>query len=62
MTSESGRNGVASNKEGCSSARCTHIEFDLKDYPVIFFRNMKELKDLLEKRLRGLADARSKLA
>jgi hypothetical protein len=33
----------------------SHIEFDLKDYPVIFFRNMTELKDLLEKRLRGLS-------
>lgn len=33
----------------------TKLEFDLKDYPVIFFRSMKELKDLLEKRLRGLA-------
>jgi hypothetical protein len=31
------------------------IEFDLKDYPVIFFRNMKELKESLEKRLRGLS-------
>jgi hypothetical protein len=27
----------------------TQIEFDLKDYPVIFFKNMKELKDSLEK-------------
>lgn len=36
----------------------TKIEFDLKDYPVIFFRNMKELKDLLEKRLKGLAEKR----
>jgi hypothetical protein len=36
----------------------TKLEFDLKDYPVIFFRNMKELKDNLEKRLRGLAEAR----
>ncbi len=34
----------------------THLEFDLKDYPVIFFRGMKELKDNLEKRLRGLAE------
>jgi hypothetical protein len=37
----------------------TNLEFDLKDYPIIFFRNMKELKDGLEKRLRGLADSRS---
>ena len=36
----------------------TKLEFDLKDYPVIFFKGMKELKDSLEKRLRGLADAR----
>lgn len=32
------------------------IEFDLKDYPVIFFKNMKQLKDRLEERLRGLAN------
>lgn len=32
----------------------TPIEFDLKDYPIIFFKNMTQLKDLLEKRLRGL--------
>lgn len=31
----------------------TILEFDLKDYPVIFYRNMKELKDRLEKRLRS---------
>jgi len=36
----------------------THLEFDLKDYPVIFFENMRALKDGLEKRLRGLAEAR----
>ena len=34
----------------------TPLEFDLKDYPVIFFRNMKQLKDALERRIRGLAD------
>ena len=33
----------------------TNLEFDLKDYPVIFFRNMKQLKEKLEKRLRGLS-------
>ena len=33
----------------------TSLEFDLKDYPIIFFRNMKELKDRLEGRLRGIA-------
>ena len=32
----------------------TPLEFDLKDYPVIFFENMKQLKDKLEHRLRGL--------
>ncbi len=31
------------------------LDFDVKDYPVIFFKNMKQLKDSLEKRLRGLA-------
>ncbi|HSL51380.1 MAG TPA: hypothetical protein VK878_20090 [Candidatus Deferrimicrobiaceae bacterium] len=38
----------------------TKLEFDLKDYPVIFFKGMKELKDALEKRLRGLAEARKR--
>lgn len=37
----------------------TELGFDLKDYPVIFFKSMKELKDSLEKRLRGLAAARA---
>ena len=32
----------------------TKIEFDLKDYPVLFFRNLKELKDAIEKRINGL--------
>lgn len=36
----------------------TKLEFDLKDYPVIFFKNMKQLKDLLEKRIRGLSQVR----
>lgn len=36
----------------------TALEFDLKDYPVIFFRGMKELMDSLEARLRALAKAR----
>jgi hypothetical protein len=42
----------------------TSIEFDLKDYPVMFFRNMRELREGLKKRLaapagsgRGGADA-----
>ena len=34
----------------------TKLEFDIKDYPVIFFKNMKQLKDSLEKRLRRLAE------
>lgn len=38
----------------------TKIEFDLKDYPIIFFKNMKELKDSLEKRIRGLAENHGK--
>lgn len=33
----------------------TSLEFDLKDYPVIFFNGMRELKDNLEERLRGIA-------
>jgi hypothetical protein len=33
----------------------TKLEFDLKDYPVIFFNGMRELKDGLERRLRGIA-------
>lgn len=32
----------------------TKLEFDLKDYPVIFYKNLKELKELLGKRLRAL--------
>lgn len=32
----------------------TNLEFDLKDYPVIFFHNLKELKEKLLKRLKGL--------
>ena len=36
----------------------TKLEFDLKDYPVIFFKNMKQLKDKLEARLRALSKKR----
>jgi hypothetical protein len=36
----------------------TTLEFDLKDYPVIFFKNMTELKGSLEKHLGGLAEGR----
>jgi hypothetical protein len=38
----------------------TKLEFDLKDFPVIFFKNLKQLKDDLEKRLRALAEMRAK--
>jgi len=38
----------------------TGLDFELKDYPVIFFPNLKELKDRLEKRLRALAEARAR--
>lgn len=34
----------------------TPLGFDLKDYPVIFFRSFKQLKDSLEKRIRGLSE------
>lgn len=37
----------------------TKLEFDLKDYPIIFFRNLKTLKDSLEARLRGLRASRA---
>jgi len=36
----------------------TQLEFDLKDYPVIFFNNLRQLKDSLEQRLRGIANKR----
>jgi nucleoside 2-deoxyribosyltransferase len=38
----------------------TKLHFDLKDYPVIFFRSLKQLKDKLEARLRANAAKRSK--
>ncbi len=34
----------------------TVLEFDLKDYPIIFFESYRELKQKLEARLRGLAE------
>jgi hypothetical protein len=37
----------------------TKIHFDIKDYPIIFFRNMKELKDGVAKRLVALARKRA---
>lgn len=39
--------------------RGTTVEFDLKDYPVIFFSGLRQLKDSLEKRLRSLADRKN---
>lgn len=36
----------------------TTLEFDLKDYPVIFFTSLRELKDALEKKLRGINTAK----
>ena len=35
----------------------TKLEFDLKDYPVLFFKNLKELKDAVERRINGLQDS-----
>jgi hypothetical protein len=37
----------------------TELEFDLKDYPVIFFDSYRKLKENLEERLRGLADRKA---
>jgi len=37
----------------------TDIHFDLKDYPVIFFRNNKELREKLARRLKSIAKERS---
>jgi hypothetical protein len=34
----------------------TKLHFDLKDYPVICFRSLKELKEQLEARLRAVSD------
>jgi hypothetical protein len=36
----------------------TKIHFDLHDYPIIFFHNMKELREGLAKRLRATAEKR----
>ena len=33
----------------------TDVGFDLKDYPVIFFESLRQLKDDLERRMRGIA-------
>ena len=37
----------------------THLHFDIKDYPIIIFRNMKELKEGLVKRLIALSKSRN---
>lgn len=37
----------------------TAPEFDLKDYPIIFFRNMRDLREKLDKRLRAIAEMRA---
>ncbi len=37
----------------------TPIHFDVKDYPIIEFRNMKELKDALARRLTAISKGRS---
>ena len=36
----------------------TKLEFDLKDYPVLFFKNLRELKDAVERRINGLQASR----
>lgn len=35
----------------------TKLEFDVKDYPIIFFRNMRDLKSGLQKRLAEIAQS-----
>jgi hypothetical protein len=40
----------------------THLHFDIKDYPVITFRNMKELRGGLAKRLVALITSRTERA
>ncbi len=37
----------------------TQLHFDVKDYPVIMFRNMKELREGIARRLRAVAEKRS---
>ena len=34
----------------------TKLEFDLKDYPILFFKNLKELKDVVKRRINGLQE------
>jgi hypothetical protein len=38
----------------------TKLEFDIKDYPIIFFRNMRELKVGLIERLQALSDSHAR--
>lgn len=38
----------------------TELEFDLKDYPVIFFKSLKQLEEQLKRRLTALLDASPK--
>lgn len=42
------------------AAKGTQLQFDLKDYPVIFFDSLRDLKDGLEARLRGLAEKKKR--
>jgi len=37
----------------------TKLHFDVKDYPIIVFRNMKELKEGLGRRIRALIEAKT---
>jgi hypothetical protein len=37
----------------------TQLHFDVKDYPIIMFRNMKELREGVTKRLRAIAKKRA---
>ena len=37
----------------------TKIHFDVKDYPIIFFKNMKQLRESLVKRLRSIAEKKN---
>jgi hypothetical protein len=39
----------------------THLHFDVKDYPVIMFRNMKELREGIAKRLQRIAGVSSNI-
>jgi hypothetical protein len=36
----------------------TSLQFDVKDYPVIFFKNMKELREGIARRLRAIVERR----